>query len=108
MIHRHTGGVPRQINTLCSRLLLFGLLEELHTLQAATAEKVAHDLRQEVAVLTQDVTSELSHAEPNGRSEAVSEVAKRLSALEENVNRHERVIKRAIEIMVTYFQSVRR
>ena len=26
--HRHTGGVPRQINTLCSRLLLFGFLEE--------------------------------------------------------------------------------
>ena len=105
MIHRHTGGVPCQINTLCSRLLLFGLLEELHTLQAAVAEKVAHDLRQEIAVVTQD---QVSHAEPNGRSEAVSEVAKRLNALEENLNRHERVIKRAIEIMATYFQSVRR
>ena len=105
VIHRHTGGVPRQINTLCSRLLLFGLLEELHTLQAAVAEKVANDLRQEMAVVTQD---QVSHAAPNGRSEAVSEVAKRLSALEENVNRHERVIKRAIEIMATYFQSVRR
>ena len=108
MIHRHTGGVPRQINTLCSRLLLFGFLEELHTLQAATAEKVAHDLRQEVAVLTQDVTSELSHAEPNGRSEAVSEVAKRLSALEENVNRHGGVIKRAIEIAAAYYEAVAR
>ena len=108
VIHRHTGGVPRQINTLCSRLLLFGFLEELHTLQAATAEKVAHDLRQEMAVVTHDATSELSHTEPNGSSEAVSEVAKRLSALEENVNRHGRVIKRAIEIAAAYYDAVAR
>ena len=105
MIHRHTGGVPRQINTLCSRLLLFGFLEELHTLQAAIAEKVANDLRQEMAVVTQD---QVSHAEPNGRSEVVSEVAKRLRALEENVNRHGQVIKRAIEIAATYYDAVAR
>lgn len=29
-IHRHTGGIPRRINTLCSRVLLFGALEEIH------------------------------------------------------------------------------
>jgi general secretion pathway protein A len=108
VIHRHTGGVPRQINTLCSRLLLFGFLEELHTLQAAIAEKVANDLRQEMAVVTHDATSELSHAESNGRSKAVSEVAKRLSALEENVDRQGRVIKRAIEIAATYYDAVAR
>jgi general secretion pathway protein A len=108
VIHRHTGGVPRQINTLCSRLLLFGFLEELHKLEAATAEKVAHDLRQEMAVVTQGAASEISHAEPNGRSEAVSELTKRLSPLEENVNRHGRVIKRAIEIAAAYYDAVAR
>src|SRR5262249_27807461 len=51
MIYRHTGGVPRQINTLCSRLLLFGFLEQLHTLQANAVDKVAHDLREEMAVV---------------------------------------------------------
>jgi general secretion pathway protein A len=107
MIYRHTGGVPRQINTLCSRLLLFGFLEELHTLQAAVVDKVANDLRQEMAVVTQDSTSEGSRAEPNGRAEAMTEVSKRLSALEEHVSRHGRVIKRAIEIAATYFQVER-
>jgi hypothetical protein len=37
----------------------------------------------------------------------MTEVTKRLSALEENVNRHGRVIKRAIEIAATYFQVER-
>jgi len=108
VIHRHTGGVPRQINTLCSRLMLFGFLEELHTLQAAIAEKVANDLRQEMTVVTHDATSELSHAESNGRSEAVSEAAKRLGDLEENVDRHGRVIERAIEIAAAYYDAVAR
>ena len=31
-IFRHTQGVPRIINTLCDRLLLYGYLEELHML----------------------------------------------------------------------------
>src|ERR1700740_3604891 len=57
LIYRHTGGVPRQINTLCSRLLLFGFIEELHTLKAAAVEKVADDLRQEIAVVTVDPVS---------------------------------------------------
>ena len=31
-VHRHTGAIPRRINTLCSRVLLFGALEEAHTI----------------------------------------------------------------------------
>jgi general secretion pathway protein A len=107
VIYRHTGGVPRQINTLCSRLLLFGFLEELHTLEAAVVEKVANDLRQEMAVVTLDPASEVSRAEPNGRAEPMTEITQRLSALEENVGRHGRVIKRAIEIAAAYFQIER-
>src|SRR5271165_1677863 len=29
-VYRNTGGIPRRINTLCSRALLFGALEETH------------------------------------------------------------------------------
>jgi general secretion pathway protein A len=107
LIYRHTGGVPRQINTLCSRLLLFGFLEQLHTLQANAVNKVANDLREEIAVVTTDPTGGATAAEANGKSEAVSQFAKRLSALEESVDRHSRVIKRAIEIAASYFQSER-
>ena len=54
LIYRHTGGVPRQINTLCSRLLLFGFLEQLHTIEANAVDRVAKDLREEIAVVTTD------------------------------------------------------
>lgn len=107
LIYRHTGGVPRQINALCSRLLLFGFLEELHVLQASAVEKVANDLRDEIAVVAAEPSDRISPAGANGNTDALSRIAERLAVLEENVQRHSRVIKRAIEIAASYFQSER-
>jgi hypothetical protein len=106
LIYQHTGGVPRQINTLCSRLLLFGFLEELHTLTGTAVDKVANDLRDEIAVVTVP-PAPAAPAEPDGKVEAISQVVQRLGALEQDVHRHGRVIKRAIEIAASYFQSDR-
>lgn len=46
-IYAATGGVPRQINTLCSRLLLLGFLDNMHAFSAGDVERVAIDLREE-------------------------------------------------------------
>jgi general secretion pathway protein A len=107
LIHQRTGGVPRRINTLCSRLLLFGFLEELHTLTAHAVDKVANDLREEIALVTAPPAVANTPAEPLGRDEALSQISRRLGALEDSVYRHERVIKRAIEIAASYLQSER-
>ena len=108
LIHRHTGGVPRQINTLCSRLLLFGFLEELHALTANSIEKVANDLREEIAQVSTPTPGATSWSEANGKAEAVPhQIVERIAALEETVQKHERVIKRAIELAATYIQGER-
>jgi general secretion pathway protein A len=46
-IQAHTGGVPRRINNLCSRILLFGALEEIHRIDADVVGQVARELAQE-------------------------------------------------------------
>ncbi len=46
-IHAHTGGVPRRVNTLCGRLLLYGSIEELHHIDEAVVEQVAAELAEE-------------------------------------------------------------
>jgi type II secretory pathway predicted ATPase ExeA len=46
-IQAHTGGVPRRINNLCSRILLFGALEELHRVDEGVVAQVARELAQE-------------------------------------------------------------
>jgi putative secretion ATPase (PEP-CTERM system associated) len=105
LIHRHTGGVPRQINTLCSRLLLFGFLEQLHTLTANAVEKVANDLREEIAQVSTPTPVTGDWPDPDGRGELVSRIAERIAVLEDIVQKHERVIKRAIKIAANYIQG---
>jgi putative secretion ATPase (PEP-CTERM system associated) len=46
-IYEKSGGIPRKINNLCSRLMLYGYLEELHTFTRAEVEQVAADLEKE-------------------------------------------------------------
>ena len=58
-IYSQSGGVPRRINVLCSRLLLYGFLEERHELNGSAVAQVADDLRQE----TEQVL-EVEEAEP--------------------------------------------
>src|SRR6201993_1167331 len=106
LIHQRTGGVPRQINTLCSRLLLFGFLEELHTLTASSVQKVANDLRDEIALVAAPPAVANSPTEP-GRDEDLSQISRRLGVLEDSVYKQGRVIKRAIEIAARYLQSER-
>ncbi len=108
VIYRHTGGVPRQINTLCSRLLLFGFLEQLHALTASAVEKVAGDLREEIAVVTAPtVLAGATTPEPVAGDGAIAQINQRLGLLEESVHKQGQVIKRALEIASSYFQEER-
>jgi len=47
-IHAAAKGIPRKINVLCDRLLLYGFLEQLHELGPANVEEVVSELSQEL------------------------------------------------------------
>ncbi len=47
LIFKESGGVPRRINTLFNRLLLFCALEKRHEIDASTVASVANELRTE-------------------------------------------------------------
>ena len=70
LIYLHTQGVPRRINTLCSRLLLHGSLEQLHTLTPSAVDKVANDLREEIAGVA-SVLAPVPRAEKSVMGEAL-------------------------------------
>ncbi len=46
-IYQFTQGVPRRINTLSDRILLYGCLEEVHTIDEACLQAVAEDIIEE-------------------------------------------------------------
>lgn len=47
-IYLHSGGIPRLINTLCSRVLLLGFVDQLHVLTGEHVSRVAADLGEEL------------------------------------------------------------
>ncbi|MEM6640222.1 MAG: AAA family ATPase [Pseudomonadota bacterium] len=59
-IHRHTGGVPRKINILMDRVLVYGYLEELREFGAEDVEDVVEELSKEIAGDLGDSTAQAS------------------------------------------------
>ncbi len=50
LIHQATLGIPRVINILCDRLLLFAYLEELHEIDARVVNTVIDEINEEASV----------------------------------------------------------
>ena len=100
-IHRHSSGIPRRINTLCSRVLLAGYLEEKHVITENMLNELAEELRNDldagapVSTGVYPATANYPASEADHHS-----VERRLSSLEKAVSRHERAIKRTLQITV--------
>lgn len=56
-IHEFSVGVPRRINTLCDRLLLFGSIEELHHITLDSFRSVTRDILEEQGATTGELRS---------------------------------------------------
>lgn len=48
LVHQHTGGIPRRINLLCTRLLLSAFLDGTDAIDADRVERVAGEVRGEL------------------------------------------------------------
>jgi putative secretion ATPase (PEP-CTERM system associated) len=89
-VHRHTGGIPRRINTLCSRVLLFGALEELHAIDAGIVDATADELRRD-----------LGDGLPphNAPSTEADDLASRIETLEQLAGRQDKISRRILELL---------
>lgn len=105
-IYSFTNGVPRKLNTLCSRILLYGFLEEIHSFDEKVVENVIEDLALEQK-------SSGNGALPSKPAKGVSlsemgdpaEILHRLESLERFVSQHERTINRAIDIAANWLEG---
>jgi len=99
-IFDYTGGIPRNINTFCDRLLLMGYLEEIHAFDIAEVNEVIRDIQQEFDLPVEDVSlevlSELATLESDISADTLSEVYDRLHKLEKTMASVLSVLKRII------------
>ncbi|MCM8738613.1 XrtA-associated ATPase [Azospirillum sp. A1-3] len=103
LIHQETGGVPRLINLLCNRLLLFGALEDLHRLDGAAVREVLKDMRSEMTGASRPgapapVLFAISRPpKPASPVSAPAGAENRLSLMEERLLRQERVLRELMQ-----------
>ena len=97
-VFSHTGGVPRRINRLCSRVLLYGVLEETHHITAAIVDTTAIELAQDLEGVRQDMEEARDPGEESFTGDA-ADLAARISALEQQMAQRERVFRRLTQML---------
>jgi putative secretion ATPase (PEP-CTERM system associated) len=109
-IHRFTHGIPRVINTLCDRLLLYGYLEELHDLDLDSVRVVVNEIEQDALRTRSSPRIGTSQEAPmehpievSGSEPASGDLAERLRKLEgavwslrNTVNKERALLRKAI------------
>lgn len=96
-VFRHTGGIPRRINTLCSRVLLYGALEEAHSVTAAMVETTAKELSQDLGAGLSEGGLPSASAAPPGPE--LGRVLQRVEALEQGAVQRDRMLRRVLELL---------
>ena len=99
-IYTHTGGVPRRINRLCSRVLLYSALEESHEVTGPMVETTAEELQSDLEV----GQPELSAAPPAGRPAVnghAADLVGRIELLEQQMAQREHVFRKLNGILGT-------
>lgn len=99
LVHRHSGGIPRRINRLCSRVLLGGALEEMSALTGPMVEATAIELEEDLG------GGPMGGSDGGGRlalapipESALDELGRRIEALERLTARRERVFNRMLDL----------
>jgi type II secretory pathway predicted ATPase ExeA len=108
-VYRETGGIPRRINTLCSRVLLFGALEETHVVDAEMVESTAAELREDLGG-SMSATVPAAPAPPtpaSGTPNVAEYLLRRIQAVEAGVVRQDRLFRRVIDMLSTYLEPQR-
>jgi general secretion pathway protein A len=104
-IHQHCGGVPRKINTLCSRVLLFGFLEDRHALTETDVDEVALDLAQESLRVLPPKLGEDGSTPIGVGEEGFETLAKRIAALETLASAQDRTIRKLLKMAAAFLDS---
>lgn len=92
-IYDFTGGLPRRINTLCDRVLLYGYLEELHQIDGDVVKRVTEELDQEFPYIEPGEAAASIHS--GGDAANLADLERRVRALEEQLGRTRAALRTA-------------
>ena len=120
-IHSHSGGIPRRVNQLANRLMLFAAVENAPSIDARAVEAVVADMSSDKPVAAPvervlPLRSVPSTAEAGGataspqsqpRSSPVSDLAfeRRIAVLETQLEEQEAALRRVLTLLVDWVEN---
>jgi general secretion pathway protein A len=122
LMYAYSGGVPRRLNNLASRILLFGSLEEKTVVDEALVEEVITDLKKDNTPTTgpkpgvssdlpmsgfgamkpnvpPKIRADMAAAANNGLELMDSDMVRRIETLERYVRAHDQTIRQTLQIL---------
>jgi general secretion pathway protein A len=122
LMYHFSGGVPRRLNTLASRILLFGALEEKTVIDEALVDEVIADLQKDnmpttgaKAGVARDgpvlnlagmkpnvppkIRADMAAAANNGLELMDADIQRRIETLERYVRAHDQTIRQTLQIL---------
>lgn len=112
-LYRHTGGIPRRLNQLATRLFLYAAMEQLETIGADAVEAVAADMAadhpqpREERVLPLRTSAAAAHSAPARADDPVRDLAleRRVAALEARLEEQEAALRRVLTLLVDWVEN---
>lgn len=102
LVHRHSDGIPRRINRLCSRVLLSGALEDSEVLTAPMVQATALELEEDLGAGELPDRGarprDMSDLHRPGLDRVLDDLVGRMEALESLAYRRERVFNRLMDL----------
>ena len=103
IICSYSQGIPRRINTLCDRVLLFGYLDELKVINLNAIHKVINDIEEEASMVTDEfhdvmpATNTISTIDPNcSFEERIIALENIVGNLQHTLNKERALLRKAI------------
>lgn len=105
-VYRHSGGIPRRINTLCSRILLYGALEASARITGKIVDDTAADLERDLGTVTAATNAREPAIRDNGAAGPMEfdVLASRIQSLETSVVRQERTLRQLLDLLSTLIE----
>jgi general secretion pathway protein A len=106
-LYRYSGGVPRKVNNLMTRVLLMGSLEQATVIDAGLVEAVVEDIAADQSSGDPVDHSALKLVEPSakGRDDVTLDLAARVAVLEAQVGEQGDALRRVIAMLADWVEA---
>ncbi|HEY5722978.1 MAG TPA: XrtA/PEP-CTERM system-associated ATPase [Allosphingosinicella sp.] len=112
-LYRHTGGIPRRLNQLASRLFLYAAMEKMETIGADAVEAVADDMVAERPQAREERVLPLRGASVSPVPDPISHVQadhdpaleRRVASLEARLEEQEAALRRVLTLLVDWVEN---